>query len=70
LVHKNDSLGWLVFKDSYISNHSLYWQVHKNKIVKEYKNFYSSKLLYGSKNNWGYDYDGKGDSLSLKIAQY
>lgn len=69
-LYKNDDLGWLVFKDSYITNHSLYWKVHKNKIIKECKNFNALKLLYGTKNNWGCDYDGKGDSLSLKISKY
>ncbi|ANH61030.1 hypothetical protein [Dokdonia donghaensis] len=68
--YQQEDGSFLDFKNPYISNHSLYWKVEKNKLYKRTDGFDPFKFLYGNKNESGYDYDGKGDSLSLKIAKF
>lgn len=68
--YKQENGSYLDFKDPLISNHSLYWKVENGKLYKGYKKLNPFKFLYGSKNNWGFDYDGNGDSLSLKVAKF
>lgn len=68
--YKKEDGSYLDFKEPLVMNHSLYWKVKEKRLVKGDKNFNESKLLYGNKNTWGFDYDGKGDSLSLKIGKY
>lgn len=68
--YKQKDGDYLNFNSPLITNHSHYWKVERKNLIKGDMNFDPFKFLYGGKNNWGYDYDGKGDSLGLKIGKY
>jgi len=68
--YEQDDGDFLNFKEFYSLDHTPYWRVNKGRLTKDVRNYSQHKLLYGSTKNWGYDYDGKADSLGLKIAKF
>lgn len=66
-TEKVEGIDFEAIVEPMVLDHSPFWKIAKGSLIKNVYDVDPDKIVYGRRYFDGYDFDGKGDSLSKKI---